>query len=43
MRSPEFKRTPFTDWLDSVEDVCVICGNQNDLCGGHIGGYYEEA
>ena len=27
-RTKEFKRTPFTDWLDEVEGVCVDCGQK---------------
>jgi predicted amidophosphoribosyltransferase len=25
-RSKEFKRTPFTDWIDKVEGLCCGCG-----------------
>jgi hypothetical protein len=31
MRSKEFKRTPFTDWMDNIERVCVECGRKFDL------------
>jgi len=35
MRSKEFKRTPFTDWMDEIESVCPACGNFIDYCQGH--------
>jgi hypothetical protein len=31
MRSKEFRRTPFTDWMDNLERVCVECGRKFDL------------
>ena len=31
MRSKEFRRTPFTDWIDNIERVCVECGRKFDL------------
>jgi len=31
MRSKDFKRTPFTDWMDNIERVCVECGRNFDL------------
>ena len=31
MRSKEFKRTPFTDWMDNSEQVCVECGRRFNL------------
>jgi hypothetical protein len=30
MRSKEFRRTPFTDWIDDLERVCVECGRKFD-------------
>ena len=36
MRSKEFRRTPFTDWMDEMESVCPVCGNFIDYCQGHI-------
>lgn len=38
MRSKDFKRTPFTDWLDNIESVCNQCGTKahltDSLCHG---------
>jgi hypothetical protein len=34
MRSKEFKRTPFTDWMDNIEQVCVECGRKFNLTDG---------
>jgi hypothetical protein len=31
MRSKEFRRTPFTDWMDKIEGVCAECGRKFDL------------
>jgi hypothetical protein len=38
MRSKEFKRTPFTDWMDSLDQICVECGiklNVDEISYGH--------
>lgn len=42
MRSKEFKHTAATNWLDEIEQVCSICGNQTDCCAGHIAYHYDE-
>jgi hypothetical protein len=31
MTSNQFRRTPFTDWMDNIERVCVECGRKFDL------------
>jgi hypothetical protein len=28
MRSKDFKRTPFTDWMDQLDRVCPECGRK---------------
>jgi hypothetical protein len=28
MRDKQFKRTPFTDWMDQIERVCSECGRR---------------
>jgi hypothetical protein len=43
MRSNQFRRTPFTDWMDEMESVCPACGNFIDHCQGHIIEAQEEA
>ena len=35
MRSKEFRRTSFTDWMDEMESVCPACGEPIDYCQGH--------
>ena len=35
MRSPDFRRTAFTDWMDEIENICPACGDSMDYCQGH--------
>jgi hypothetical protein len=31
MRSTKFRKTPLTEWLDQLENVCVECGRKFDM------------
>lgn len=35
-RDPNYRRSPVGDWLDYLENICVVCG------GPQLGVHYHE-